>query len=343
MSVTYPLDISGVNPSNLVSGELHTVSGSQFRDYFFIIPQFAPIFTDNFSASITSNGVTRPLVEHIDFSFCLSYVTGTRTTGKAMYGGITLHNLEMDGIITINGYQTIGGDQVADRLHILNYLAEKAYNPRTTVWDIVTNVPNAFPPVPHYQDYDDFKGQEAVVEKLEAIRVAIASNSSLTSTKIQEFLDLYFAGTSTVYVRKTGDGMTGPLVLYADPSLDAHAATKKYVDDNTISRTYVDSKLSEYSKTVEVTQGLNTKISRAGDTMTGPLIIPQVPQQANHAASKAYVDNALSTLANTYDEALLQLSTNLTSLQNGSASVALLNEKIDEVMLVVNRIQLQRS
>lgn len=343
MPVTYPLDTSGVNPSNLVTGELHTVSGSQFRDYFFIIPQFAPIFTDNFSASITSNGVTRSLVEHIDFSFCLSYETGTRTTGKAMYGGITLHNLEMDGIITINGYQTIGGDQVADRLHILNYLAEKAYNPRTTIWDIVTNVPTAFPPVPHYQDYDDFKGQEAVVEKLEAIRVAIASNSSLTSTKIQEFLDLYFAGTSTFYVRKTGDGMTGPLVLHGDPSLDAHAATKKYVDDHTVSPNYVDSRLSEYSKTSEMNQALDTKISRAGDTMVGPLVVPETPQQSGHATSKAYVDSALSALAATYDQALLQLSANLTSLQNGSASIALLNQRVDEIMLIVNRIQLQRS
>lgn len=343
MSVTYPLDTSGVNPNNLVTGELHTVSGSQFRDYFFVVPQFTPFFTDNFSASITSNGVTRPLVEHIDFSFCLSYVTGTRTTGKAMYGGITLHNLEMDGIITLNGYQTIGGDQVADRLYILNYLAEKAYNPRTTIWDIITNVPNAFPPVPHYQDYDEFKGQEAVVEKLEAIRAAIATNSSLTSEKIQEFLDLYFAGTSTVYVRKAGDGMTGPLVLYADPSLDAHAATKKYVDDHTVSTTYVNSRLSEYPKTVEVVQALSDKISRTGDTMTGPLLIPETPQQAGHAASKAYVDNALSTLAGTYNTAISQLNMNVAALQNGAVSMTILNERLDEIMVMFNRVQLQRS
>jgi len=159
MPITFPLDLSGSNPTNLVTNELHSVSEGHFRDYFFIIPNFAPFFVHNFSANITIGNVTRPLVEDVDFSFCLQYVTGTRVTGKPMYGGLTLHNLNMNGIISIS-YQTVGGDQIADRLQVLTVLADKAYNPRVTIFDILSGVPNAFPPSPHYQDYENFYGQE---------------------------------------------------------------------------------------------------------------------------------------------------------------------------------------
>lgn len=227
---TYPLDLSGINPSNLVQSELHAVTEAHFRDYYFIVPNFAPFYVDNFQASIYINNVATQLVENVDFSFALPYVTGTRVTGKAMYGAITLHNLNINGILSIN-YQTIGGDQVADRLQVLTLLADKAYNPRTTIWDILTNVPNALPPVPHYQDYDSFYGQEELVIKLGQVRDAILANSSLTQNEIQQFLNLIINGGLTAYVKKDGDVMTGPLTLNSGPIDNLHAATKQYVDD----------------------------------------------------------------------------------------------------------------
>ena len=163
-TVTYPLDMSGNNPANLIQNELHTVSESHFKDYFFIVPEFAPFYVDNFSLSISINGNVTPLQEDVDYSFALQYVTGTRISGKAMYGAITLHNLNLNGILLMN-YLTIGGDQIADRLLVLTTLADKAYNPRTTIWDILTNVPNSLPPSPHYQDYDQFLGQYGIVER----------------------------------------------------------------------------------------------------------------------------------------------------------------------------------
>ena len=39
-NVTYPLDLTGVAPTNLIENELHTVSESHYRDYFFIVPNF---------------------------------------------------------------------------------------------------------------------------------------------------------------------------------------------------------------------------------------------------------------------------------------------------------------
>jgi hypothetical protein len=50
------------------------------------------------------------------------------------------------------------------------------------------------------------------------------------------------------YVAKTGDTMTGPLILAADPASDLGAGTKHYID-------HVD----------------NMKVNTFGDVMTGPL------------------------------------------------------------------------
>ena len=84
-------------------------------------------------------------------------------------------------------------------------------------------------------------------------------------------------------VAKSGDTMTGALTLPAAPTLDLHAATKKYVDD-----------------------AAALKINKAGDTMTGLLTLSGAPTAANHAATKTYVDTNLSTHAT---NATLHLST----------------------------------
>lgn len=290
MAITYPLDLSGVSPTNLVKNELHSVNEAKFRDYFFLVPYFSPFFTDNFSATVTVNGVTRQLVEDVDFSFVLSYVTGTRVTGKAMYGGVSLHNLEMSGIVTIN-YQTVGGDQIANRLDVLTTLADKAYNPRTTIWDILTTTPNAFPPTPHFQDYDNFYGQEEVVIALNRIRDAIIANSSLTQEEIRVFMRNTTGALLTDFVRKTGDVMTGPLTMSSDPIQALEVATKGYVDRNRVTSADLVGLLSNFHSAGYVDQQLTTKVNKSGDTMTGFLTLHSNPTVNLHATTKQYVDN----------------------------------------------------
>lgn len=254
MPVTYPLDLTGVAPSNYIANEIHTVSESNFRDYFFIVPNLSPFYTDNFSATITVGSSTRTLVEDVDFSFALPYVSATRITGKAVYGAITLHGLDNSGILQIS-YQTVGGDQVADRLEILTFLADKAYNPRTTIWDIITARPQYFPPYPqHPHEFDNFLGQDALVQKLGEIRDAILTNTTDARAQIQQLIDTILSGTASGYVKKIGDTMTGPLILNGPPNVDLQAATKRYVDDQIASlssalsdHSYVDNRISELS------------------------------------------------------------------------------------------------
>lgn len=230
MPVSYPLDLTGISPANLITNELHSVSESQYKDYYFIVPNFSPFFIDSFVITSTIGGVVTVLQENIHFSFVLEYVTGTRKTGKVMYGGVTIHDPSVTGILSVT-YRTIGGDQIADRMLVLTTLADKAYNPRTTIWDILTNIPNSFPPLPHYQDYNAFFGQEEVVIKLGLIRDAILANATLNQNQLSIFIDNLNTGLFNKYLVKTGGTMTGDLILNPNPTNPYAAVTKQYVDN----------------------------------------------------------------------------------------------------------------
>jgi hypothetical protein len=75
-------------------------------------------------------------------------------------------------------------------------------------------------------------------------------------------------GSVSNYVKTTGDTMTGPLVLNADPAAPLGAATKQYAD---------------------------SKVNKAGDTMTGPLVLNADPAAPLGAATKKYVDGKPSS------------------------------------------------
>lgn len=327
------LDQSGVSPGNLVTEELHTVASSQYNDHHFIVPNFAPFYVDNFRLVLRINNTTRVLDEDVDFSFSLPYVTGTRITGKQMYGAFSIHNLEMNGILELQ-YQTVGGDQVCDRLHVLTYLADKAYNPRTTIWDIITNVPNAFPPTPHYQDYDTFFGQEEVVNKLGEIRDAIIQNSSLTQEQIQMFLENLNSVSFSNFILKSGGTMTGPLILRGDPVDRKEAVTREYVDNNTITANRFSTILSNYPTTEQMTTGLGNKVSKSGDTMTGPLILGSPPTQDMQAANKSYVDSRITQL----EEELAGLRDTIGNINSNYISKQEVERLLGEVLLRVTYV-----
>jgi hypothetical protein len=73
----------------------------------------------------------------------------------------------------------------------------------------------------------------------------------------------------TNYILKTGDNMSGNLILNSNPTLPNHAVTKNYVDNLYPIQRY---------------------LPLSGGSMTGALSV-LTPTSANHAANKAYVDS----------------------------------------------------
>jgi len=155
-------------------------------------------------------------------------------------------------------------------------------------------------------------------------------------------------------VDKAGDIMTGFLTLNAAPTATLHAATKGYVDDGIVSlTTYLDGKDTVLQGQITTLQGtvgiLNTdpttknyvdvqdslKVSKAGDTMTGYLVLHADPLQAMHPTTKQYVDAVAQGLVTkpqvrlastvnytgTYFNGVSGVNSTLTGTNNGSLSV----------------------
>ena len=96
---------------------------------------------------------------------------------------------------------------------------------------------------------------------------------------------------------KSGGTMTGALTLSGDPTDNLHAATKKYVDDNSSTTTVVDNLTStSTTSALSAAQGKilqDGKLNLSGGTMTGQLVA-----KANTAYTTYQVRNiALSTSA----------------------------------------------
>lgn len=174
--ITYPFDPTGVLETNKIFNEQHTTTESNFRDYYFIVPNFAPFFADTVVVNYTYQGITRTLIKDIDYYCALMFVSATRATGKPVYGAITLNNLNAIGIISLT-YNTVGGDWNVDQHYVIEQIAEKAYNPRTVAWEHVVGAPSNFPPIPHAWDLVDLVGQTEVVAALSEIETAILNSN----------------------------------------------------------------------------------------------------------------------------------------------------------------------
>jgi hypothetical protein len=104
-----------------------------------------------------------------------------------------------------------------------------------------------------------------------------------------------------VPVNKAGDTMNGTLTLYNDPVSSFGAATKRYVD-NAIAT--LASVTSFNNRTGSVTLTLSdvmtalqyTPVNKAGDSMTGSLLLSADPVLPLGAATKEYVDNHFGTI-----------------------------------------------
>lgn len=105
-------------------------------------------------------------------------------------------------------------------------------------------------------------------------------------------------------VDRTGDTMTGPLVLAGNPTLPLGAATKQFVEQflplsgGTLTGALTlaaDPTLAMQASTKQFAEGLaSARVAKSGDTMTGPLTLSGAPTVSLHSATKGYVDTGLS-------------------------------------------------
>lgn len=170
-------DPTGLLPANLVTGEVHTITAVNGRDFHFIVPLFAPFFAYPGAVELTytpATGPSRPLVEGVDFQYGFEFIGASRGCSKPVYGGISLLNRDLAGRIGLK-YRTIGGNWCLSLPEITEILANRVKNPRVIAWEQVTNYPTYFPVIDHEWNLADMVGMSAVVGKLGDVATAISN------------------------------------------------------------------------------------------------------------------------------------------------------------------------
>lgn len=96
-------------------------------------------------------------------------------------------------------------------------------------------------------------------------------------------------------VTRSGDTMSGPLVIPCPPDNDNEAACKFYIDNalDACCRGATD-KIDDAIANFQTE--LDSKVSRAGDFMTGPLLLSGDPTLPGHAVTRNYIEQVEASL-----------------------------------------------
>lgn len=185
---TYEFDPTGALLANKITGEQQILSASNGENHHFIVPTFAPFFSESLSISYRDAGNTvHPLVEGIDYHLGFQFIGASRACAKPIYGAISFLDLQLAGVVTLT-YQTLGGQWALSMGAELAMLSDTLRNPRTATWEQVVNVPQVFPPVDHQWNLDDMVGMSEVVAALGGVASAIAAAAP---TDLQEQPNLF--------------------------------------------------------------------------------------------------------------------------------------------------------
>lgn len=176
MAVTYVEDRTGVLAANKITGETHTITAENNRNFHLFLPKLAPFYEEGFKLFKNINGTQLPLEVNKDFYFVYKFEGASLSTAKNVFGGICFMDLTQAGEFSIE-YQTVGGNWTIDAAQALEIVANEVYNPRGRTWDQVMNYPTNFGPTEHIQDEADFMSSKQVGDKMDAIAEAIAKNA----------------------------------------------------------------------------------------------------------------------------------------------------------------------
>lgn len=184
----YPFDPTGTLASNKISGEQHVITAANYRDFHYIVPTYAPFFSDGLVVKFRdSNNVVTTLTEGVDYLLSHWFISASRACAKPIYGSISFMNLALSGVIVID-YQSLGGMWTQDSATITEIMGDLIHNPRITAWDVVVNMPVTFPVIDHQWDLVDLVGASDVVTALGTIETALrATGVAGLSTHLTDY------------------------------------------------------------------------------------------------------------------------------------------------------------
>lgn len=163
----YPLDPTGVNPDNLIVGEIRDLSNRPIRA---AASAYGPFYTE--SLAVYDNITGRPLVPGVDYKLSELQAQATRAFNKEVALLVLIINPTVSSQIRFD-MQIVGGDFQHNFENIVGMYESLLDDTRPVHWDDVSLKPVYYPPAPHTQPLSTIFGFEALVQMLENIRQAI--------------------------------------------------------------------------------------------------------------------------------------------------------------------------
>ena len=174
-SSEYPLDLTGLLSSNLITGETQTLTPYNGPLHQLLVPIVAPFFGTSLVVTYYNASATAiTAVNGVDYELVFEYEALSQTCLTPVYGGISFLNPNIIGTVFLQ-YQTLGGNFALDRQYLIEQLFNYSVNPLFFSWGAVTGKPTFFPVESHTLNVEnDTVGYATLVSALNAIATAVA-------------------------------------------------------------------------------------------------------------------------------------------------------------------------
>lgn len=162
----YAFDPHGTNPQNIIRDERHTITVKNNYDFNYIIPDYAPFFTNDFKIyTKTQAGAKQYLVEGVDYVFGMRFIQAQTMAGKVVYASVSFINRNYSGDVYLE-YRTMGGEWTISQEKIATILSDWVHNPVETSWEQVADLPHAFPPITHTHPVGKLTTVDDLIEEI---------------------------------------------------------------------------------------------------------------------------------------------------------------------------------
>ena len=182
----YPLDITGVAVTNLITAEIHTFTTTDSRTF---VPDGGPFFTQGLQLR---HGVTNALLQPMSDYIVLQFNKfATRETYKEVCGIVRILNNNIPSVSI--QYQCVGGIYSETVTAIRDVVAQNPVVPNRPVgWGEIIGIPYQFTPSEHLHHADEIYGLQEVVSVLEQIRLAIMAGDSGAFNAVYQYIFTLF-------------------------------------------------------------------------------------------------------------------------------------------------------
>src|SRR6185312_3856585 len=186
--IRYPFDPTGVNPNNLVVGELQSMPARKIRA---VAPEYGPFYTQGLV--ITDMATNLSLAP--DQFYCAELETmASVETGLEIMRIIMITDQTVSANISLQ-YQVVGGEYSASAQAIIDQIYNLNLDDRPAAWPVIIGKPAAFAPSAHLHDAGDLIGFEYTVAALDRISKAILLGDEASHDAIYKYIDL---GTTSI-------------------------------------------------------------------------------------------------------------------------------------------------